>query len=147
MIVQTNLQGLDHFTETSGGGDVRGAGLGYAGRMVVRDDEAPRIEIESTAHSATQRNADFRPRAADVEVFGNVECIASEEEDHHAFLAAATQPADEVLAEGECARIGGLTQQHFPCCGFGQAPGGDDGRRHRRPSLAQFGPRFGKGVH
>lgn len=96
--------------------------------MVVRDNDAPRVEIERAPYRAAQGNAYLRPLSPDIKIFGNVEPLSREEEEHHAFLPAAAEAAHEVLAEGERVRIGGLSQQDLAGGGFRQTARAHDGR-------------------
>jgi hypothetical protein len=117
--------------------------------MVVRDNDAPRVEIERAPYRASQGNAYLRPLSPDVEIFGDVEPLSREEEEHHAFLPAAAEPAHEVLTEGERVRIGGLSQQDLAGGGFRQTARAHYGRGNlaarTRPRAGRIAQRFDRG--
>ncbi len=114
--------------------------------MVVRDDQSPRVKIEGPAHGAAQRYPYFRALPAAIEVLGDVEPFIGEEEDHHAFLTAASEPVDEVAAKGGRGRFNGDAQQRLPGGGFGQAAGAHDGGGDIGPALPRIGEGFGQSL-
>lgn len=94
MIVEPYLQRFDDLPEHGGRGDVVTAGSRRSGWMVVRQHDAPGIEVEGTAHRATQRDQALGPPATCIEVLGDVDAFSVQIEDQHALLAPTTEPID-----------------------------------------------------
>lgn len=146
MVVEGDFQFLDDQPEPRGGRYVGGAGLRSARGVVVRQHYPPRVEVESPAHGTTQRYPALGTAAAGVEVFGDVEPLPGEEQDHDALLAPAAQAADEVVAELRRSGVGRLAAQRLARGRFGQPASADYGGGDVGLELARLGQRFGQRV-
>lgn len=107
----------------------------------MRDDQAARIEVEGPAHGAAQRYPYLRTLPAAVKVLGYIQPLVGEEENHHAFLAAAPEPVDEVAAKSRRGCFDGYAQQRLSRSGFGQAAGAHDGGGDFGPAFPRIGER------
>lgn len=111
MIVQHEIERADHFDEMAGRTNVGRAGLWIAGRVVVRDHQTTRVEIERPPHGATQRQGCGTAMPPFVKILRDEQTLGSEIEHHHAFLAADAEAAHEVLAKSRTIRLGRLADQ------------------------------------
>lgn len=127
MIFEAEVQRFDQVADTARGRDVRVAGGGIAGGVIVRDNDAVCVEVESAAHQAAQGHSSASPIAAGVEVLGNEQPVTREEQYEDAFLPPAADPADEVVAKVAGACVDRFTEQRLACGGIGKTTCRGDG--------------------
>lgn len=142
VIVQRDFQRRQDPAQTRRGGDIGIAGRSRAGRVVVRQHHAARVEVEGPPHDAAQRDRGGISPPAVVEILGDEQPLAGEEQRQHALLPLRAQPLREISAEVGFAGIERPPLQRLARRRLCEAARGQDGGADLRPAL----PRRAQGV-
>lgn len=112
----------------------------------MRKDQAPCIQVESTAHRAAQRQIAGRLTGSDMNILGDEQPLSGKEQHHHAFFASARYAPGEILSKCRTTKIDGMPQNGFAHRHGRQISGGYDDRRDRKPIRTGLADLLGQGL-
>lgn len=112
----------------------------------MRQDQATCVQVESPAHRAAQRQITSRLTGSDMDILGNEQPLAGEEQHHHAFFASARYAPGKILPKCRASEIDGMPQNGFAHRHGGQVPGGNDDGSDCRSIRTELVDLLGKGL-
>lgn len=111
MIVHHQFQCGRHIYEMPGRPQIGSAWFWIARRMIVRDQQAARVEIERPANRSAQRQAGRAAMPTGVEILRNEQSIGAEIEHQDAFFPVGAKAAGQIMTQPGIARFRRLPEQ------------------------------------
>jgi len=95
--------------------------------MVVRQQDAARIEIERSPHCPAKRYHASSTSGTDIQILGDEESLFGEVEDQDTLFSSRAEPADKIVVERASGTVDRISDEGLASRQLGEAPRRDDG--------------------